>query len=52
VATLPLARATSPEEVCRTIRFLLETPSITGQMIALDGGQHLSWATGDQSPEE
>jgi len=52
VAALPLARATSPQEVCRTIRFLLDTPSITGQMIAVDGGQHLSWATGDQLPEE
>ncbi|MDO8605737.1 MAG: SDR family oxidoreductase [Phaeospirillum sp.] len=52
VAALPLARATSPEEVCRTIRFLLATPSITGQMIALDGGQHMAWATGGQPPEE
>ena len=51
-ALLPLARGTSPAEVCRTLRFLLATPSITGQMIALDGGQHLSWATGGQPPEE
>jgi len=29
--------------VVRAIRFLLETPSITGQMIALDAGQHLAW---------
>ncbi|OAN49949.1 short-chain dehydrogenase [Paramagnetospirillum marisnigri] len=52
VAALPLARGTSPEEVCHTIRFLLATPSITGQMIALDGGQHLCWATGDDPAEE
>ncbi|MBI3444325.1 MAG: SDR family oxidoreductase [Magnetospirillum sp.] len=52
VAELPLARGTSPEEVCRTLRFLLETPSITGQMIALDGGQHLGWATGGTAPQE
>ena len=52
VATLPLARATAPDEICRTIRFLLATPSVTGQMIALDGGQHLSWATGGLPPEE
>lgn len=37
------------EEFGRTIRFLVETPSITGQMIALDGGQHLAWATPDVS---
>lgn len=49
---LPLARATSPEEICRTIRFLLATPSMTGQMIALDGGQHLCWATSDRAPDE
>jgi NAD(P)-dependent dehydrogenase (short-subunit alcohol dehydrogenase family) len=32
-----------------TIRYLWETPSITGQMIALDGGQHLAWQTPDVS---
>jgi NAD(P)-dependent dehydrogenase (short-subunit alcohol dehydrogenase family) len=30
-----------------TIRYLWETPSVTGQMIALDGGQHLAWQTPD-----
>ena len=30
-----------------TIRYLWGTPSITGQMIALDGGQHLAWQTPD-----
>lgn len=35
------------EEFGRTIRFLFDTPSITGQMIALDGGQHLRWETPD-----
>jgi NAD(P)-dependent dehydrogenase (short-subunit alcohol dehydrogenase family) len=34
-------------EFGRTIRFLFDTPSITGQMIALDGGQHLAWQTPD-----
>lgn len=38
----PLQRGASADEVCRTIRFLLATPSVTGQMIALDGGQHLA----------
>ncbi|NLR95598.1 SDR family oxidoreductase [Rhizobium sp. P38BS-XIX] len=35
------------EEFGQTIRFLFDTPSITGQMIALDGGQHLAWETPD-----
>ncbi|CUW38628.1 Putative 3-oxoacyl-[acyl-carrier-protein] reductase [Magnetospirillum sp. XM-1] len=52
VAGLPLERGTSPDEVCRTLRFLLATPSITGQMIALDGGQHLGWSTFGDTPEE
>ena len=34
-------------EFGRTIRYLCETRSITGQMIALDGGQHLAWETPD-----
>jgi NAD(P)-dependent dehydrogenase (short-subunit alcohol dehydrogenase family) len=34
-------------EFGRTIRFLFDTPSMTGQMIALDGGQHLAWQTPD-----
>jgi len=25
------------------VRFLLDSPSVTGQMIALDSGQHLAW---------
>jgi NAD(P)-dependent dehydrogenase (short-subunit alcohol dehydrogenase family) len=35
------------EDFGRCIRFLFDTPSITGQMIALDGGQHLAWQTPD-----
>ncbi|MEX1059534.1 MAG: SDR family oxidoreductase [Methyloceanibacter sp.] len=35
------------EDVTAAIRFLLDTPSITGQMIALDGGQHLAWKIDD-----
>jgi NAD(P)-dependent dehydrogenase (short-subunit alcohol dehydrogenase family) len=43
-ARLPLGRGTTPEEICAAFRFLLTTPSVTGQMIALDGGQHLGWS--------
>ena len=42
-----LNRGPALEEFGRTIRYLYETPSITGQIIALDGGQHLSWETPD-----
>lgn len=40
----PLKRGTTPEEICHTVQFLLSSPSITGQMIALDGGRHLEGA--------
>lgn len=47
VAALPLRRGPAADEFGRTIRFLFDTPSVTGQMIALDGGQHLAWETPD-----
>ncbi|NVJ69136.1 MAG: SDR family oxidoreductase [Alphaproteobacteria bacterium] len=42
-----LCQGPALEEICGAVRFLLETPSLTGQMIALDGGQHLAWQTPD-----
>jgi NAD(P)-dependent dehydrogenase (short-subunit alcohol dehydrogenase family) len=51
-AATPLGRPTSPDEIARTIRHLLTTPSVTGQMLALDGGQHLGWAVSRDAPEE
>ena len=42
--SMPLKRGTTPAEICRAMRFILESPALTGQMIALDGGQHLGWA--------
>ncbi len=37
-----LGRGPTLEEITSAVRFILATPSMTGQMIALDGGQHLS----------
>jgi NAD(P)-dependent dehydrogenase (short-subunit alcohol dehydrogenase family) len=42
-AATPLGRATSTDEIAAAVRFILDAPAMTGQMIALDGGQHLSW---------
>lgn len=42
-----LGRGTSPEEISAAVKFILSQPSLTGQMIALDGGQHLVWQTPD-----
>ncbi|WP_367715165.1 SDR family oxidoreductase [Nitratireductor sp. GISD-1A_MAKvit] len=44
---LVLERGPDLSDFGRTIRYLWETRSITGQMIALDGGQHLAWETPD-----
>lgn len=40
----PLGRATSPEEIARAVLAVLSLPSYTGQMLALDAGQHLQWS--------
>jgi NAD(P)-dependent dehydrogenase (short-subunit alcohol dehydrogenase family) len=43
-ARLPLGRGTTPDDICGALRFILVSRSLTGQMIALDGGQHLGWS--------
>lgn len=40
-ASTLLKRGPTPSEIANAVRFILATPSMTGQMIALDGGQHL-----------
>lgn len=42
-----LGRGTSPMEISQAAKFILSQPALTGQMIALDGGQHLVWQTAD-----
>ncbi len=39
--TSPLGINTDPMEICRAINFILSSPSLTGQIIALDSGKHL-----------
>ena len=43
-ASVPLKHGAPPEEVCQAVHYIVNTRSMTGQMIALDGGQHLGWA--------
>ena len=50
---MPLQRGTSPEEIVAALRFIVAARSMTGQLIALDGGQHLCWAPpGEETAEE
>jgi NAD(P)-dependent dehydrogenase (short-subunit alcohol dehydrogenase family) len=46
-AGLLLGKGPDLAEFGATIRYLWEAKSVTGQMIALDGGQHLAWETID-----
>lgn len=42
-ASTPLERGATPEEIASAVHFILDAPAMTGQIIMLDGGQHLSW---------
>ena len=46
-AALPLGRGPAPEEIGAAIVFLAGARSITGQTLAVDGGQHIAWQTPD-----
>ncbi|MFZ5669488.1 MAG: SDR family oxidoreductase [Pseudomonadota bacterium] len=46
-AGTPLARAVTPEDVAAALRYLIDAGAVTGQMIAVDAGQHLGWRTPD-----
>jgi NAD(P)-dependent dehydrogenase (short-subunit alcohol dehydrogenase family) len=43
-----LKRAPTPEDIAQAVRYLLSAKAVTGQMIAVDSGEHLAWDTGDQ----
>jgi len=51
-ASVPLRHGTSPAEVANAVIAILSLPSMTGQMIALDGGQHLQWQSGSRGIDE
>ena len=42
-----LGHGASPESIARALIYLTEATDVTGQMIAVDGGQHLAWQTPD-----
>jgi NAD(P)-dependent dehydrogenase (short-subunit alcohol dehydrogenase family) len=49
-ATL-LGHGATPEDIARATRYLVEASAVTGQTIAVDGGQHLAWRTADVTME-
>jgi NAD(P)-dependent dehydrogenase (short-subunit alcohol dehydrogenase family) len=46
-AATVLGRGASPAEICAALRFILDAPGLTGQLLCIDGGQHLAWQTPD-----
>jgi len=51
-ASVPLGHGTNPQEVARAVVAILGLPGMTGQMIALDGGQHLQWGAARTGPPD
>ena len=49
-ASVPLGHGTNPDEIARAILAILGLPAMTGQMLALDGGQHLQWHPARHAP--
>ena len=47
-----LGHGAAPEDICGALLYLLSARSVTGQMIAVDGGQHLAWRTDDVLVQE
>ncbi|HKT54668.1 MAG TPA: SDR family oxidoreductase, partial [Caulobacteraceae bacterium] len=39
----PMGRPVAPAEIGQALRYLIDAPSVTGQMLAVDSGQHLVW---------
>lgn len=46
-AALPLRTGPSPEDIAAAVVFLAGARQITGETIAVDGGQHIAWQTPD-----
>ncbi|TCP44516.1 SDR family oxidoreductase [Rhodovulum marinum] len=42
-----LRRGANPTEICAALDYFLDAASVTGQLLCIDGGQHLAWQTPD-----
>ena len=42
-----LQRHADPQDLAAALRYLIDARAVTGQMIAVDAGQHLAWRTPD-----
>ena len=46
-AATVLGRGANPQDITAALGFFLDSPGVTGQFIAVDGGQRLAWRTHD-----
>ena len=46
-AATVLGRGANPQDITAALGFFLDSPGVTGQFLAIDGGQHLAWQTPD-----
>jgi len=51
-AAVPLQRGPTPEDIAAAVVYLAQAKSVTGIVIAVDGGQHLAWRTADSDVAE
>ncbi len=42
-----LERGAGPDDICAALGYFLDAPAVTGQLLCVDGGQHLGWKTPD-----
>ncbi|MEP4196847.1 MAG: SDR family oxidoreductase [Aliishimia sp.] len=42
-----LGRGVNPADITTALTYFLEAPAVTGQLLCVDGGQHLAWETPD-----
>lgn len=42
-----LKRGANPDDICAALGYLVDAKAVTGQLICVDGGQHLAWQTPD-----
>lgn len=46
-AATVLQRGANPDDIAAALRYLLDARAVTGQLLSVDGGQHLGWKTAD-----
>lgn len=42
-----LQRGADPDDICAALSYFLDARAVTGQLLCIDGGQHLAWQTAD-----